>query len=106
MENIEKYQKQLLEQTQNLYRETPISEGTQQAYLATPRHRFVRHYREWGTKEWQVVEPESLVEHIATLYCEPAINSLRRRRPEYPIHGFAAFARAPNARSSAIKGGR
>jgi hypothetical protein len=28
MENIEKYQKQLLEQTQNLYRETPISEAT------------------------------------------------------------------------------
>ena len=68
MENIEKYQKQLLEQTQNLYRETPISEATQEAYLATPRHGFVRRYREWGTKEWQVVEPESLVEHVATLY--------------------------------------
>jgi hypothetical protein len=37
MENIEKYQKQLLEQTQNLCRETPISEATEQAYLATPR---------------------------------------------------------------------
>jgi hypothetical protein len=49
MENIEKYQKQLLEQTQNLCRETPISEATEQAYLATPRHRFVRRYREWGT---------------------------------------------------------
>src|ERR1700733_151783 len=70
MENIEKYQKQLLEQTQSLYRDTPISEATQQAYLATPRHRFVRRYREWGTKEWQVVEPESLAEHIATLYAD------------------------------------
>jgi hypothetical protein len=68
MENIEKHQKQLLEQTQSLYRDTPISEATEQAYLATPRHRFVRRYREWGTKEWQVVEPESLAEHIATLY--------------------------------------
>jgi protein-L-isoaspartate(D-aspartate) O-methyltransferase len=68
MENIEKYQKQLLEQTQSLYRETPISEATQQAYLATPRHRFVRRYREWGTKAWKVVEQDSLNEHIATLY--------------------------------------
>lgn len=70
MENIEKYQKQLLEQTQNLCRETPISEATEQAYLATPRHRFVRRYREWGTKEWQVVNPDSLAEQIATLYAD------------------------------------
>ena len=28
MDNIEKYQKQLLEQTQKLYQETPISEAT------------------------------------------------------------------------------
>jgi protein-L-isoaspartate(D-aspartate) O-methyltransferase len=73
MENIEKYQKQLLEQTQNLCRETPISEATEQAYLATPRHRFVRRYREWGTKEWQVVEPDSLAEQIATLYADRSI---------------------------------
>ena len=70
MENIEKYQKQLLEQTQSLCRETPISEATEQAYLATPRHRFVRRYREWGTKEWQVVNPDSLAEQIATLYAD------------------------------------
>jgi len=70
MENIEKYQKQLLEQTQSLYRDTPISEATEEAYLATPRHRFVGRYREWGTKEWNVVEPDSLAEHIATLYAD------------------------------------
>jgi hypothetical protein len=45
MDNIEKYQKQLLEQTQKLYQETPISEATVQAYLATPRHCFVKRYR-------------------------------------------------------------
>jgi protein-L-isoaspartate(D-aspartate) O-methyltransferase len=70
MEKIEKYQKQLLEQTRNLCREKPISEATEQAYLATPRHRFVRRYREWGTKEWQVVNPDSLVEQIAMLYAD------------------------------------
>jgi hypothetical protein len=47
---IEKYQKQLLEQTLSIYRETPISEATQRAYLATPRHRFVPRYREWAPK--------------------------------------------------------
>ena len=57
-----------LEQTQNLYRETPISEATAQAYLATPRHCFVIRYREWGAKEWHAVNPNSLAEHVATLY--------------------------------------
>ncbi len=73
MDNIEKYQKQLLEQTQKLYQETPISEATTQAYLATPRHCFVRRYREWGTREWQVVNSDSLAEHLATLYANRPI---------------------------------
>jgi protein-L-isoaspartate(D-aspartate) O-methyltransferase len=73
MDNIEKYQKQLLEQTQNLYRETPISEPTEQAYFATPRHCFVGRYREWGTKKWHVVNPGNLAEHIATLYANRPI---------------------------------
>jgi protein-L-isoaspartate(D-aspartate) O-methyltransferase len=68
MDNIEKYQKQLLEQTQNLYRETPISEATAQAYLATPRHCFVIRDREWGAKECHAVNTNSLAEHVATLY--------------------------------------
>jgi protein-L-isoaspartate(D-aspartate) O-methyltransferase len=67
---IEKYQKQLLEQTLNIYRETPISEATQRAYLATPRHRFVPRYREWGTKEWHEVSAENLTEYAPTLYAD------------------------------------
>ena len=73
MDNIEKYQKQLLEQTQKLYQETPISEATRQAYLVTPRHSFVRRYREWGTKVWQEVNPDTLAEHLATLYADRPI---------------------------------
>jgi protein-L-isoaspartate(D-aspartate) O-methyltransferase len=73
MDNIEKYQKQLLEQTQKLYQETPISEATTQAYLATPRHNFVKRYREWGTKEWHEVNASSLAEHIQTLYANRPI---------------------------------
>ena len=68
MDTIEKYQQQLLEQSQYIYYRTPISEATVQAYLATPRHEFVKRYREWGTKEWHEVDAENLAEHVATLY--------------------------------------
>jgi protein-L-isoaspartate(D-aspartate) O-methyltransferase len=70
MDYIEKYQNQLLEQIQALCREMPISEPTNQAYLAVPRHRFVQRYREWGVKEWDVVNTENLAQHIATLYAD------------------------------------
>lgn len=70
MDTTEKYQQQLLEQTQYIYYETPISEATEKAYLATPRHLFVRRYRQWGTKEWQEVREENLEEHLATLYTD------------------------------------
>jgi len=46
MDNVEKYQEQLLDQTRKLYRETPVSAATENAYLATPRHCFVRRSRE------------------------------------------------------------
>ena len=68
MDNVEKYQQQLLDQTRKLYRETPVSAATENAYLATPRHCFVRRYREWGTREWREVTPDNLTEHLATLY--------------------------------------
>ena len=70
MDAVEKYQKQLLEQTRHIYRDTPISEAIESAYLATPRHCFVRRYREWGTKEWHVVTTDNLAEYAATLYTD------------------------------------
>jgi hypothetical protein len=50
MSIADKYQQQLLEQAQYFYHETPIGEATQTAYLATPRHLFVKRYREWGAE--------------------------------------------------------
>ena len=67
---IEKYQKQLLEQAQFIYYENPISEATQKAYSETPRHLFVKRYREWGTKEWREVDEDNIEEHLATLYTD------------------------------------
>lgn len=70
MESVEKYQKQLLEQAQYFYYESPISEATQKAYLETPRHQFVKRYREWATKEWREVNENNLEEHLAMLYAD------------------------------------
>lgn len=70
---IEKYQKQLLEQAQFVYYENPISETTQKAYLATPRHLFVRRFREWGTKDWREVNEDNLEEHLAKLYTDRSL---------------------------------
>jgi protein-L-isoaspartate(D-aspartate) O-methyltransferase len=73
MESAEKYQRQLLEQAQAIYHETPLSQATQKAYLATPRHQFVRRYRRWGVKEWNEVNEDNLEEHLATLYSDRAL---------------------------------
>ena len=73
MESVEKYQQQLLEQAQYIYYETPISDPTQRAYLETPRHKFVKRYREWVTKEWREVNEENLEEHLAMLYADRTI---------------------------------
>src|SRR4030095_13248356 len=73
MESAEKYQMQLLEQAQAIYYETPLSEATQKAYLATPRHQFVKRYRRWGIKEWSEVNESNLEEHLATLYSDRAL---------------------------------
>ena len=73
MDSAEKYQRQLLEQAKAIYYETPLSEATQQAYLETPRHKFVRRYRRWGVKEWSEVNEGNLAEHLATLYADGAL---------------------------------
>ncbi len=68
MSIADKYRQQLLEKAQYIYHETAISEATQKAYLATPRHLFVKRYREWGIREWREVNEANLEEHLATLY--------------------------------------
>jgi protein-L-isoaspartate(D-aspartate) O-methyltransferase len=73
MNPVDKYQRQLLEQTRHIYYETPISEATEKAYLATPRHLFVKRYREWGTQEWREVREENLEEHLVTLYTDRSL---------------------------------
>src|SRR5688572_6269918 len=67
---VSKYQHQLLDQAQQTYRETPISDATVQAFLATPRHLFVRQYRERASTEWREVNHGNLNQHLAMLYAD------------------------------------
>jgi protein-L-isoaspartate(D-aspartate) O-methyltransferase len=73
VQSVEKYQKQLLDQTRHIYYETPLSQATEQAYWACPRHEFVKHYRVWGSKEWRDVTGANLEEHLAALYTDQAL---------------------------------
>jgi protein-L-isoaspartate(D-aspartate) O-methyltransferase len=70
IETLEKHQRQLLEQSRRIYYKTPLSPATERAYLATPRHLFVRRYREWGTPAWRDVTSENLEQHLAMLYAD------------------------------------
>jgi protein-L-isoaspartate(D-aspartate) O-methyltransferase len=67
------YQRQLLDQAQRTYEDTPISAATVDAFLATPRHRFVRRYRERASTEWREVDERNLTAHLATLYADNAL---------------------------------
>jgi len=73
MDPVAQYQRQLLEQTQYIYYETPISEATQHAFLSIPRHVFIKRYRDWGTTEWHEVHEENVGEHLSTLYANRAL---------------------------------
>ena len=65
-----KYQRQLLDQARQIYHQTPISDATVQAFMATPRHLFVQRYRERASKEWCEVNNGNLDQHLATLYAD------------------------------------
>jgi protein-L-isoaspartate(D-aspartate) O-methyltransferase len=73
MDLVEQYQRRLLEQTQYIYYETPISEATQHAFLHMPRHQFIQRYRDWGTTEWHEVGADNVGDHLATLYANRAL---------------------------------
>jgi protein-L-isoaspartate(D-aspartate) O-methyltransferase len=73
MDPAAKYQRQLLDQAQQIYHQTPISDATVLAFLATPRHLFVRQYRERATKEWNAINEGNLHQHLATLYADHSL---------------------------------
>jgi protein-L-isoaspartate(D-aspartate) O-methyltransferase len=70
MDAAAKYQHQLLDQARQIYRHPPLTQATVEAFLAVPRHRFVRRYRERASREWKEVTEQNLLEHLPTLYAD------------------------------------
>jgi hypothetical protein len=67
---VETFKKQLLEQAQRVFYQQPISEATHKAFIATPRHLFVKRYRDLGVSEWSDVTEEKLESHLGKLYMD------------------------------------
>jgi protein-L-isoaspartate(D-aspartate) O-methyltransferase len=68
MESGERYQRQLLEQIHHSpFYGKPPSPATEQAYLDTPRHLFVKRYRSQG---WHEVTTDNLEEHLGMIYAD------------------------------------
>lgn len=73
MTSFEKFQKQLLAQSRYIFWDKPLSQATEKAYWATPRHLFVKRYRLWGNQEWNEIDDHNLEQHLAILYHDRAL---------------------------------
>ncbi|MFK7806036.1 MAG: protein-L-isoaspartate O-methyltransferase [Anaerolineae bacterium] len=73
MDQIEQHQQKLLERTRNMWPDSPLSDATAAAFMATPRHRFVQRYRPYHSQEWQVVTRENLSKHLSALYTDGSL---------------------------------
>lgn len=75
MPEYQHYQQQLLDLSRRYAAEagTPLDAAIAEAFLATPRHRFVTRYRQWPQREWQAVTAENLAQHLPTLYSNDAL---------------------------------
>ncbi len=72
---ITEFQERLLEQARKLAiaEERTLSSAVEEAFRATPRHRFIARYRDWNSNEWQIVSAETLAQHLPFLYSNNAI---------------------------------
>lgn len=75
MPEYQHYQLQLLDLSRGYAAESgaPLDDAIADAFLATPRHRFVTRYRQWGQRDWQEVTDENLAHHLPTLYSNDAL---------------------------------
>jgi len=80
------YQDRLLEQARHYASSEggTLSSVVEETFRATPRHRFIDRYRDWSTNEWQIVTPETLPEHLPTLYSNNAIGLYRDESGQMP----------------------
>lgn len=67
------YQTQLLAGIRSLFSNQPLSRAVEWAYLANPRHLFVKRYRDWGSPTWHEINEWTLEEHLAMLYANRSL---------------------------------
>lgn len=68
MELVRQFQHQLLEDCRSLSQDSPLSPAIEKAFLAIPRHKFVKRYKRVGSREWCDVNARNLEQHLPTLY--------------------------------------
>lgn len=73
--DITYYQERLLEESRRLaiIENRRLSTAVEEAFLQTPRHRFIQRYRATASREWQEVTTENLAQHLPFLYSNNAI---------------------------------
>jgi protein-L-isoaspartate(D-aspartate) O-methyltransferase len=67
---IAEHQRRLLDYMRSEGSDMPLDDAIERAFMETPRHRFVRRYRPWGSKVWHEVNAANLPEHLAALYAD------------------------------------
>ena len=70
MDSTQRHQLQLLDQIRYTNRAAPITQTTEAAYLATPRHMFVSRYRRLGGKDWCDANANNLPDHLPSIYAD------------------------------------
>ena len=70
MKLIKHHQKNLLAKAKKMWPKNSISEATSNAFMATPRHRFVQRYRTFHSNQWHEITPDTLKDHLSTLYAD------------------------------------
>lgn len=75
MPDYQHYQQQLLDLSRRFAAEVgdALDEAITAAFLATPRHCFVKRYCHWPQREWQEVTEENLAQHLPVLYSNDAL---------------------------------
>jgi len=83
MEAIRKYQDQLLAQAPFLKADNDYHNAIKEAFLQTPRHHFIRKFKDPPNPEWQIVTPENETSLLPSLYANKALSLYDESAGEY-----------------------
>jgi protein-L-isoaspartate O-methyltransferase len=67
-QRIRYLQESLLAQYSKKFPKLPLSDKTKAAFLANPRHVFIKKFRPYKSKDWVTITPDNLSQHLEELY--------------------------------------